>query len=64
MISPKEFNRGTLGPLALTLTLGVSLLGGCSKNLPNDGVNAKTVEFSGLNRVRYIEIFVIGGDPL
>jgi hypothetical protein len=48
----------------LMIALGALLGTGCNKTLPNDGENAKTVTLSGLNRVRYIEIFVIGGDPL
>jgi hypothetical protein len=49
---------------ALIVALAVLLASGCNKTLPDDGANAKTVTFTGLNRVRYIEIFVVGGDPL
>ena len=51
--------------LALTLAciaLGV-LLAGCVQ-LPNDGANAKNVRFDNMHRVRYIEIFVFGGNPI
>jgi len=47
----------------LVFTLSASLVGGCSKNLPEDGANAKSVHFDNAHRVRYIEIFVVGGDP-
>lgn len=46
------------------LSLGVVLGAGCNKSLPDDGANAKLMHFDNMNRVRYIEIFVVGGDPL
>jgi len=36
---------------------------GCA-TLPNDGANAKTVRFDDMHLVRYIEIFVVGGNGL
>jgi hypothetical protein len=32
--------------------------------LPNDGANAQKVHVGKLHRIRYLEIFVVGGDPL
>lgn len=46
------------------LAFALSLTGGCNKSLPNDGANAKLVRFQNLHGVRYIEIFIFGGDPL
>jgi hypothetical protein len=42
----------------------VPLLGGCNRSLPDDGANAKLSHWENLHGVRYIEIFVFGGDPL
>jgi hypothetical protein len=47
----------------LTLALCALLASGCSRSLPDDGANAKSVHVGNMNRVRYIEIFVMGGDP-
>lgn len=38
------------------LVVVVSLVGGCSKSLPDEGANAKSVHFENLNRAHYIEI--------
>jgi hypothetical protein len=45
------------------LCICVSLFTGCAK-LPNDGANPKMAHFENLNKVRYIEIFVVGGNGL
>src|SRR5262249_5283344 len=41
----------------------VTLLTGCA-SLPNDGANAKTKHYENLNMVRYIEVFVVGGNGI
>ena len=40
---------------------GLMVLTGC-KSLPNDGAHAQTKRFDHLNQVRYLEIFLVGGD--
>ena len=40
---------------------GLVALTGC-KSLPNDGAHAQTKRFDHLNQVRYLEIFLVGGD--
>jgi len=50
--------------VALLVAFGLSFVMACNKSLPDDGANAKIARFEGLNRVRYVEVFVIGGDPL
>ena len=45
----------------LACLVAVASLSGCA-TLPDHGANAKSVHFEGMNRVRYIEIFVRGGD--
>jgi len=55
----------------LSTTVSVPLLGvlvgmlltGCA-SLPNDGANAQTKHFDNLHTVRYIEIFVVGGNSI
>jgi hypothetical protein len=47
--------------LALLL---VGVLGGCSKQTPQDGAQAKVMRFDGLNNLRYCEVFLIGGNPI
>ena len=47
---------------ALLVTVAV-FLGGCSK-LPDDGANAKMATVTHLNKVRYLEVFVIGGNGI
>jgi hypothetical protein len=49
---------------ALIVALGVSFVAACNKSLPNDGADAKAHMFDNPNRVRYIELPVIAGDPL
>lgn len=44
--------------------IGGSLLAGCSKNVPDDGVNAEMMRFEGLYNYRYCEVFLIGGNPI
>jgi hypothetical protein len=39
-------------------------LAGCTKRLPNDGMDAKRMRFDNLNNYRYCEIFLIGGNPI
>lgn len=40
------------------------LLGACNKTLPDDGANTKMVHVGNLHLVRYIEIFVVGGNVI
>jgi len=47
----------------LMLALCALLASACNRSLPDDGANAKSVHVENMNRVRYIEIFVMGGDP-
>jgi hypothetical protein len=47
----------------LVLALG-ALTSGCNRSLPDDGAQTQTAHIDNLNRVRYLEIFVLGGDPL
>ena len=49
--------------LSLLLLVTGVLLVGCAK-LPDDGANAQTVNVGNLHLVRYIEIFVVGGNGL
>ena len=49
--------------LTAPLSLAVLALTGCAK-LPDDGANAKSVHYENLNRVRYIEVFVVGGNGI
>jgi len=49
-----------LAAVAVTLAL---TLAGCAK-LPDDGADAKPAHYENLNRVRYIEIFVVGGNGI
>ena len=66
-----EFPTKTLKPTTtsavkiagvLSLVLAASVCGH-SQNVADDGANAKLMHFDYLHRVRYLEIFVIGGDP-
>jgi hypothetical protein len=45
------------------LILCACLLTGCAK-LPNDGANTKKYHLDNMNRVRYIEVFVVGGNGI
>jgi hypothetical protein len=40
-----------------------SLLAGCTKPVPDDGMAARTMDFDTLNNCRYREIFLVGGTP-
>lgn len=40
------------------------VLTGCSKSLPNDGLDAKRMRFDNLNDYQYCEVFLIGGNPI
>ena len=51
-----------LMPTAL-LVMFACLLTGCAK-LPDDGANAQSKRYKDVNRVRYIEIFVVGGNGI
>ncbi|MGD9949618.1 MAG: hypothetical protein AB7U29_14230 [Desulfobulbus sp.] len=55
----------TIVRIFATLTiLGAFLLsGGCAK-LPDDGANTKPARLDNLNKVRYIEVFLVGGDAV
>jgi hypothetical protein len=46
------------------LALFAILIAGCNRGLPDDGANAKSTHFDNVHTVRYIEVFVMGGDPL
>jgi len=58
----------TFNPVAKNLTaafllLGVALTAGCAK-LQDDGANAKPGHYENLNKVRYVELFVVGGNGI
>jgi len=55
-----KFIKSILGGLLLAATLAFT---GCA-SLPNDGANAKSKRFDNLNQVRYLEVFVVGGDAI
>ena len=46
------------------LIVAGSLLAGCAKQVPQDGIGAKVMRFENLNNYRYCEVFLIGGNPL
>ena len=46
----------------LSLALG-TLLSGCA-TVPDDGANAKVMQFDNLRDMRYAEVFLIGGDAI
>jgi hypothetical protein len=48
---------------AALLLACVGLLAGCAK-LPDDGASTQSKHFDNMNRVRYIEIFVVGGNGI
>ena len=46
------------------LLIGALVLTGCTKPVPQDGVNAKMTRFENINNYRYCEVFLIGGNPI
>ena len=46
------------------LIVASAMLSGCTKSLPQDGINAKMMRFDNLNNYRYCEVFLIGGNPI
>jgi len=48
------------------LSLGIclcALMAGCAQ-LPDDGANAKPAHYTDLNKVRYVELFIVGGNGI
>ncbi len=62
----KSLKLHIMAMLKLTgaLFLGASVLTGCTKPIPKDGVDAKMMRFEGLYDYRYCEVFLIGGNPI
>jgi hypothetical protein len=48
---------------AVAATAFCVLMAGCAK-LPDDGANAKPAHYENLNQVRYVELFVVGGNGI
>jgi hypothetical protein len=55
--------KNTRAMFAGLLVVCISLSISCAK-LPDDGANAQSKHFDNLNRVRYLEIFVVGGNGI
>jgi hypothetical protein len=55
-----KFIQTMLGGLLLAAMLAFT---GCT-SLPNDGANPQTKHFTDLNQVRYLEVFVVGGNSI
>jgi len=60
----KKLHTTTMLKLMVALSIGVSVLTGCSKPVPDDGKNAQMTSFENLNNYRYCEVFLIGGNPI
>ena len=51
-------------PILMTFLMTCAcLITGCAK-LPDDGANTKKYHLADLNRVRYLEVFVVGGNGI
>jgi hypothetical protein len=44
-------------------TMALTLLTGCAR-LPDDGAKTQMQHFDNLHALRYIEIFIVGGNPI
>lgn len=58
-----EAALGLISVSTILLVAIVAVLVGCAK-LPEDGANAKMFQATNLNRVRYLEIMVFGGNGI
>lgn len=59
-----ETNPRPFAGYFFVLLLAAVTLGGCTKQLPDDGKDAAMTRFEDLYNYRYCEVFMIGGNPL